>query len=128
MASVFPLCASTVGESKSKNASKNASNRFLKETTSKREHTTNLKKCTGKGENAMERKHTKRAAVTDEEVEAEIAELKQDEYVKLAQRYDQYRARRRTYLYQLRIKQRKGIELAARGVTLENLEEMGDEP
>lgn len=81
-----------------------------------------------KGENAMERKHTKRAAVTDEEVEAEIAELKQDEYVKLAQRYDQYRARRRTYLYQLRIKQRKGIELAARGVTLENLEEMGDEP
>ena len=58
----------------------------------------------------MERKHTKRAAVTDEEVEAEIAELKQDEYVKLAQRYDQYRARRRTYLYQLRIKQRKGIE------------------
>ena len=43
----------------------------------------------------MERKHTKRAAVTDEEVEAEIAELKQDEYVKLAQRYDQYRARRR---------------------------------
>ena len=54
----------------------------------------------------MERKHTKRAAVTDEEVEAEIAELKQDEYVKLAQRYDQYRARRRTYLYQLRIKQR----------------------
>ena len=94
----------------------------------------------------MERKHTKRTAVTDEEVEAEIAELKQDEYVKLAQRYDQYRARRRTYLYrawrrtylyrarrrtylyQLRIKQRKGIELAARGVTLENLEEMGDEP
>lgn len=76
----------------------------------------------------MERKHTKRAAVTDEEVEAEIAELKQDEYVKLAQRYDQYRARRRTYLYQLRIKQRKGIELAARGVTLENLEEMGEEP
>lgn len=66
--------------------------------------------------------------MTDEEVEAKIAELKQDEYVKLAQRYDQYRARRRTYLYQLRIKQRKGIELAARGVTLENLEEMGDEP
>lgn len=81
-----------------------------------------------KEEGTMERKHTKRAAVTDEEVEAEIAELKQDEYVKLAQRYDQYRARRRTYLYQLRIKQRKGIELAARGVTLENLEEMGDEP
>ena len=76
----------------------------------------------------MERKHTKRAAVTDEEVEAEIAELKQDEYVKLAQRYDQYRARRRTYLYQLRIKQRKGIELAARGVTLANLEALGDEP
>ena len=40
----------------------------------------------------------------------------------------QRRARRRTYLYQLRIKQRKGMELAARGVTLENLEEMGDFP
>ena len=48
--------------------------------------------------------------------------------MKLAQRYDQYRARRRTYLYQLRIKQRKGLELAAKGVTLENLEEMGDFP
>ena len=44
----------------------------------------------------MERKHTKRAAVLVVEVEAEIAELKQDEYGKLAQRYDQYRARRRT--------------------------------
>ena len=47
---------------------------------------------------------SKMAASKMGQLKAEIAELKQDEYVKLAQRYDQYRTRRRTYLYQLRIR------------------------
>lgn len=60
----------------------------------------------------------------DAALEAEIARLREDEHVKLAKRYDYARNRRKQYLYQLRWYQKKGRELAALGVTMDNLDEM----
>lgn len=60
----------------------------------------------------------------DAALEAEIARLREDEHVKLAQRYDYARNRRKQYLYQLRYYQKKGRELAALGVTMDNIDEM----
>lgn len=60
----------------------------------------------------------------DAALEAEIARLREDEHVKLAKRYDYARNRRKQYLYQLRYYQKKGRELAALGVTMDNLDEM----
>lgn len=60
----------------------------------------------------------------DAALEAEIARLREDEHVKLAKRYDYARNRRKQYLYQLRWYQKKGMELAALGVTMDNLNEM----
>lgn len=60
----------------------------------------------------------------DAALEAEIARLREDEHVKLAKRYKYARNRRKQYLYQLRYYQKKGRELAALGVTMDNLDEM----
>lgn len=60
----------------------------------------------------------------DAALEAEIARLREDEHVKLAKRYNYARNRRKQYLYQLRYYQKKGRELAALGVTMDNLNEM----
>lgn len=60
----------------------------------------------------------------DAALEAEIARLREDEHVKLAKRYNYARNRRKQYLYQLRYYQKKGRELAALGVTMDNLDEM----
>lgn len=60
----------------------------------------------------------------DAALEAEIARLREDEHVKLAKRYKYARTRRKQYLYQLRYYQKKGRELAALGVTMDNLDEM----
>ena len=60
----------------------------------------------------------------DMALETEIARLREDEHVKLARRYEYARTRRKQYLYQLRWYQRKGRELAALGVTMDNLDEM----
>lgn len=60
----------------------------------------------------------------DTALETEIARLREDEHVKLARRYEYARTRRKQYLYQLRWYQKKGRELAALGVTMDNLDEM----
>ncbi len=72
----------------------------------------------------MEKERIVTSHEADAAVEAEIAHLSADEYVRLAKRYERARNRRKQYLYQLRSYQKKGRELAALGVTLDNLDEM----
>lgn len=56
---------------------------------------------------------------TDDDIEQEIARLKDSYYVKLAKKEE-----RRQYAYQLRVYEKKGKELAAQGVTIESLDEL----
>lgn len=60
---------------------------------------------------------------TMEEIEQEIDRLKDSEFVRLYQKHNRLLNRRRTYMNQLRWEERKGRELAAKGFTLENIEE-----
>lgn len=62
--------------------------------------------------------------MTDEMVEEEILRLQTSPYVKLARREEAIRNRRRQYMYQLRLYEKKGKQLEAQGITLEELEEM----
>lgn len=66
-----------------------------------------------------------REIMTDEMVEEEICRLQTSPHVKLARREEAIRNRRRQYMYQLRMYEKKGIALEAQGITLEELEEMG---
>lgn len=68
-----------------------------------------------------------RKKLTDEEVEQEIAELQNSPYVKLAKKEQRIRNRRRQFLYGLRDLEKKGRSLANAGVTLESLDEFGNE-
>ena len=61
--------------------------------------------------------------LTDDQVEEEIAELLQNDAVRLAFKYDAYRYRRRQYLYALRQKVKQGMKLMEAGYTMENLKE-----
>ena len=72
----------------------------------------------------MDKERTVTTSEADAAIEAEIAHLRSDEYVRLAKRYEYARTRRKQYLYQLRWYQKKGRELADLGVTMENLDEM----
>lgn len=63
-----------------------------------------------------------RRIVTDAEVEREIARLRESDYVKLAKAEERKRYRRRQYMYALRVYERKGMELARQGITLDALE------
>ena len=65
--------------------------------------------------------------ITDEMVEEEILRLQNSPLVKLARREEAIRNRRRQYMYQLRMYEKKGKALEAQGVTLEELEELGSE-
>lgn len=65
-----------------------------------------------------------RTPMTEEAYKAEVARLKANEHVKLAQREINLRNKRKKYLYQLRWLEKHGKELAAKGYTLENLGEM----
>ena len=65
-----------------------------------------------------------REFMTDEMVEEEILRLQCSEHVKLARREEAVRNRRRQYMYQLRMYEKKGKQLEAQGITLEELEEM----
>ena len=60
--------------------------------------------------------------MTIEEREKEIAELQSSRYVTLAKKEYNYRHRREQYLYNLRSLDKKGRELAASGLTLEELD------
>ncbi|WP_443723072.1 hypothetical protein [Ruminococcus callidus] len=61
--------------------------------------------------------------MTDEQVEMEIQNLRDSDNVKLAQREQRIKYKRRQYLYQLRHYEKRGTQLAELGATLENLEE-----
>lgn len=65
--------------------------------------------------------------ISDEMVEDEILRLQNSPLVKLARREEAIRNRRRQYMYQLRMYEKKGKALEAQGVTLEELEEMAGE-
>ena len=62
--------------------------------------------------------------ISDEMVEEEILRLQNSPLVKLARREEAIRTRRRQYMYQLRMYEKKGKALEAQGITLEELEEM----
>ena len=65
--------------------------------------------------------------LTDEQVEQEIERLSGSPYVALARKEQRIRYRRRQFLYQLRSFERKGKELAASGITMEILDNLGKE-
>lgn len=67
----------------------------------------------------------KKEIFTEEAVEEEIRRLQASPLVKLARREEAIRNRRRQYMYQLRMYEKKGKALAAQGITLEELEEFG---
>lgn len=71
-----------------------------------------------------------RDMLTDEQVEMEIRRLQQSDAVKLAQKEQQIKFRRRKQMYDLRWMEKRGKQLAALGVTMENIEEMlfGEDP
>ena len=60
--------------------------------------------------------------LTDEQVEQEIERLKQSPLVKLAKKEEMLRYKRRQYMYKLRGYEKKGLELASAGITIEMLE------
>ena len=62
-------------------------------------------------------------AMTDMEVEWEIARLKASPLVALAKREERLIYRRRQYMYKLRGMENRGRELSELGVTMENIEE-----
>lgn len=63
-----------------------------------------------------------RDVFTDLQVEEEIRRLLESPHVKLAKKEEAIRYRRRQYMYQLRSLEKKGKQLEAMGVTMENLE------
>ena len=65
-----------------------------------------------------------REILTDEAVEEEILRLQSSPHVKLARREEAIRNRRRQYMYQLRMYEKKGLALEAQGITIEELEKM----
>lgn len=62
--------------------------------------------------------------LTDEEVECEIARLTSAPAVKLARREQRLKYRRRQTLYTLRVLEKRGKELQAAEITIENIDEM----
>ena len=65
----------------------------------------------------------RRSHLTDEQVEQEIARLKESPHVKLAKKAESIRRRRRQYLTNLRSYEKIGVEMAASGITMENLDD-----
>lgn len=60
--------------------------------------------------------------LTDEQVEMEISRLLDSEEVQLAKKEIRIKYKRRQYMYQLRNMEKRGKQLKADGVTLENIE------
>ena len=65
--------------------------------------------------------------LTDMEVEREIERLRSDENVKLAKLEERVRYKRRQVLYNLRQYEKKGMALAAAGITEDILRGMDEE-
>ncbi len=59
--------------------------------------------------------------MTDAQVDAEIARLQESPYVRLAEKEQRIRLRRKKYMYQLRWLEKRGKQLAEQGFTLESL-------
>lgn len=62
--------------------------------------------------------------MTDEQVEMEIDRLLHSDAVQLAKKEIRIKYKRRQYMYQLRNMEKRGKQLKADGITLENMEEM----
>ena len=60
--------------------------------------------------------------MTDEQVEMEIERLLDSEEVQLAKKEAAIKYRRRQYMYQLRSMEKRGKQLKAEGITMENIE------
>ena len=60
---------------------------------------------------------------TMEEIEDEIKRLREDPHTRLYHKYQSVVNAKRRYMNQLRYENRKGRELAARGYTLENIQD-----
>lgn len=67
----------------------------------------------------------KKEIFTDEAVEEEIRRLQASPLVKLARREEAIRNRRRQYMYQLRMYEKRGKALVAQGITMEELSDLG---
>ena len=65
--------------------------------------------------------------LTDKQVEAEIERLRKDPMVALARKEERIRYQRRQILYQLRSYEKKGRALAAAGITMDILDNLGRE-
>ena len=65
--------------------------------------------------------------LTDKQVEAEIERLRRDPMVALARKEERIRYQRRQILYQLRSYEKKGKALAAAGITMDILDNLGRE-
>ena len=61
--------------------------------------------------------------LTDEQVEMEISRLLSSNAVQLAKKEIRIKYKRRQYMYQLRNMEKRGKQLKADGITLENMEE-----
>lgn len=61
--------------------------------------------------------------LTDEQVEMEIDRLLRSEAVQLAKKEVRIKYKRRQYMYSLRNMEKRGKQLKADGITLENMEE-----
>lgn len=60
--------------------------------------------------------------MTDEQVEMEIDRLLHSDAVQLAKKEIRIKYKRRQYMYQLRNMEKRGKQLKAEGITLENME------
>lgn len=60
--------------------------------------------------------------MTDDQVVQEIERLKNSNHVKLAQKEIRLKYKQRKWLYQLRYLEKRGKQLEASGMTLENIE------
>ena len=62
--------------------------------------------------------------LTDQEVEAEIESLRTSPMVQLARKEQHLKYKRRQALYQLMNLEKRGCQLADKGITMDNMEEM----
>lgn len=68
-----------------------------------------------------------RYVISDAQVEKEIARLKKSPAVLLSKMEERIRYRRRQYLYNLRVHERRGNELMEKGVTMESLQRIEED-
>ena len=62
--------------------------------------------------------------LTDQEVEAEIESLRKSPMVQLARKEQRLKYKQRQVLYQLRNLEKRGCQLADKGITMDNIEVM----